>query len=82
MKRLIAGAALVLSGCASMRIPPLVDTSAVSVCSTWSDANGSYTLPDPCRYEVTPGEWLIVRHAQPKPEGHSRLWWLMLALLI
>ena len=62
---------------------PLMD---LSLCVM--DTGGSY-LPDPCRMEVTPGEWLKV--SSPKPEGvgdaakpKKHKWWtvVLAALLI
>lgn len=40
-------------------------------------------LPEPCRIEVAPGEWLLVRNAGPEREQkrHSRWWWLLVALV-
>jgi len=40
-------------------------------------------LPDPCRIEVTKGEWLRVSNAGPeKPQKHhSKWWWLLISLV-
>jgi hypothetical protein len=39
-------------------------------------------LPEPCRLEVTPGEWMRVSNPHPKAtKHHSWLWWLLLSLV-
>lgn len=39
-------------------------------------------LPEPCRLEVTPGEWMRVSNPRPKAtKHHSWLWWLLLSLV-
>jgi hypothetical protein len=50
----------------------------MAICSTWSDSRGAFTLPDPCRYEVAPGEWLVVRNRQPEKARKHRPRWLAL----
>lgn len=76
--------ACMLVACVSARpVKARVDPHQLDVCTAWDDASGSYTLPDPCRYEVAPGEWLTVRQSRPQPsKAHGKLWWFFLALLI
>lgn len=81
MKRAIL-AALLTASCASA--PVRVDLMALPVCSM--DTGASW-LPDPCRYEVRPGEWLRV--STPMPEGPGepakakrRPWWAVLLGLL
>lgn len=40
-------------------------------------------LPDPCRIEITKGEWLRVSNAGPKKsqKHHSKWWWLLITLI-
>lgn len=39
-------------------------------------------IPEPCKMEVTKGEWLIVRNPRPEPtKKHNWLWWFFLALV-
>lgn len=39
-------------------------------------------LPDPCRLEVTPGEWLRISNPKPKEtKKHGWLWWLLISLM-
>lgn len=39
-------------------------------------------LPDPCRMEVTPGEWLRVSNPRPQPtKRHGWLWWVLVSLV-
>lgn len=39
-------------------------------------------IPEPCKMEVTEGEWLIVRNPRPEPtKKHNWLWWFFLALM-
>jgi hypothetical protein len=84
MRNAIYGVALLILGCASAKpAQPRLDPHRLDACTIWEDSNGSYTLPDPCRYEVAPGEWLAVRTPRAEPsKRHSRLWWLLTALLV
>lgn len=39
-------------------------------------------LPDPCRLEVAPGEWLRISNPKPKEtKKHGWLWWLLISLV-
>lgn len=39
-------------------------------------------LPDPCRKEVTPGEWLAISNPAPEPtKKHGWVWWLLIGLV-
>lgn len=39
-------------------------------------------LPDPCRKEITPGEWLRISNPQVRAtKHHGWLWWFFLALV-
>lgn len=40
-------------------------------------------LPDPCRIEITKGEWLRVSNAGPKKsqKHHSKWWWILITLI-
>lgn len=85
-------AVLPLAACATKRPTPVLRQPtpqalmALPVCSM--DTGVSW-LPDPCRMEITKGEWLMV--SSPKPEGTGdpakpakKKWWvgLLVALLI
>lgn len=40
-------------------------------------------LPEPCRMQVAPGEWLAVRNPKPEPtKHHGWLWWLLVGVVI
>ena len=85
--------AVLISACATKRptpVPVKQPTSqilmALPVCSM--DTGASW-LPDPCRMEVSKGEWLMVSTPKPEGVGHpekpsKKKWWvgLLAALLI
>lgn len=82
MKRAIL-AALLTASCASAprQARPLM---ALPVCLM--DTGASW-LPDPCRYEVRPGEWLRVSTLMPEGPGDPakakrRPWWAVLLGLL
>ena len=40
-------------------------------------------LPEPCKVEVTKGEWLAVRNPKLKPvKHHTWVWWFLVAGLL
>lgn len=70
-----------LSGCASA---PVKTAPAVSVPVAQLPVCGFEEpyIPDPCRKEVTPGEWLAISNPTPEPtKKHSWIWWFFLALV-
>ena len=78
--------AVLLTGCAHggagghvSALAPLPAAAAVPVCGF----EAPY-LPDPCKVQVAPGEWLVVsesRTPNPQVKKHSRWWWLLMALV-
>ncbi len=73
--------ALLLGACASAppRVAARPDPATLPVCGFVDP-----TIPDPCRWEVRPGEWLVVRNAHPETptRRHGWLWWAFLAVVL
>lgn len=79
-RAVVLSAALALSACATSRpqAPRVVPTASVPRCGF----EAPY-LPDPCRMEVAPGEWLVISNPNPKEtKRHGWLWWLLVAGLL
>lgn len=85
MRGLLAASLLVLGACASAppqdkgwyQAPSELDASKVPPC-----AFEAPYLPDPCRLEITPGEWLVVRNPKVEPASKPRWWWALLVLAL
>lgn len=40
-------------------------------------------LPEPCRMQVQPGEWLAIRNPKPEPtRHHGWLWWALVGVIL
>lgn len=73
-------AAVLLSACATARphaAPSAIPASSVAPCGF----EAPY-LPDPCRMEVAPGEWLVIRNPAVKPASRPRWWWALLVIAL
>lgn len=64
-------------GAAKVDARPMPPVASLPVCGF----EAPY-LPEPCRMQVAPGEWLAVRNPKPQEtKPHSRWWWLLMALV-
>lgn len=76
----VLAGALALSACATalpQAAPSAIPAASVPVCGF----EAPY-LPDPCRMEVAPGEWLVVRNPAVKPASRPRWWWALLVIAL
>ena len=78
--------AILSEGCASASKPQLGRTGVYESPMPIEDippcAFEDPYLPEPCKMEVTKGEWLVVRNPRPEPtKKHNWLWWFFLALV-
>lgn len=74
--------AVLLDGCASSAGGVRVSSAPVRVEALPACGFEAPYLPDPCRLEIAPGEWLRISNPAPQEtKRHGWLWWLLLSLV-